>query len=64
MQSRNNQLSNLDVKNCKNLIYLECNYNQLESLDLSNNTSLVTLVAYGNKFDENALRKKFKIKKI
>ena len=44
--------------------YLECNYNELDNLDLSNNTSLVTLVADGNKFDENALRKKYKIKKI
>ena len=62
LQSRNNQLSNLDVINCKNLIYLECNYNQLTSLDLSANTLLVTLVSGDNHFDEKALRKKYKIK--
>ena len=43
-----NNLTSLDVSNCKALTYLNCGGNSLTSLDVSQNTALMTLSCGGN----------------
>jgi Leucine-rich repeat (LRR) protein len=43
-----NQLTSLDVSNCRALTQLYCDNNQLTSLDVSNNSALTYLSCYGN----------------
>jgi Leucine-rich repeat (LRR) protein len=58
----NNQLTSLDVSQNTALTSLWCYYNQLSSLDVSQNTALTYLDCNGNKFDCEALKKKYNIK--
>jgi Leucine-rich repeat (LRR) protein len=56
-----NQLSSLDVSQNTALTDLYCYSNQLTSLDVSQNTALTRLYCDENKFDCEALKKKYKL---
>ncbi len=46
------QLTELDVTNNTELVYLDCSDNQISSLDVSNNPELETLICTGNPMSE------------
>ena len=52
-----NQLTSLDLSNCRLLEELYCNNNKLTSLDLSNNPNLREIGCYGNCIDETEMGK-------
>ena len=56
-----NQLTSLDISKNSALTYLTCEENQLKSLDASKNTALIELSCGGNKFDCDALKRKYGI---
>jgi len=43
-----NQISSIDISNCKALVVLSCKHNQIKKLDVSNNKELFTLYCYQN----------------
>ena len=54
-----NQLTSLDVSKNTALTYLSCMNNQLTSLDVSKNTALINLGCSFNKFDCDAIMRKY-----
>jgi hypothetical protein len=56
-----NQLTSLNVSQNTALTELRCNNNQLTSLNISQNTALNELYCGYNKFDCEALKKKYKL---
>ena len=56
-----NKLTSLDLSKNTALTWLSCAENQLTSLDVSKNTALTELYCDGNKFDCDALKRKYGI---
>ena len=62
VKCQKNKLTSLNISGAYALISLNCSDNQLTSLDISKNIALRKFSCFGNKFDCDALKRKYGIK--